>query len=653
MLDKLQAQADDEHKCPMCDRPLDDVTAEIVRGFTGGVDPDDMTPRAKLAEIDRAIENLQKGIPMWSEAQQLSNRLNSLKQDVSSLRTKLEIAEADLEHYAKSKGDAERDVEASIVWVSKAKTVSTMYSSLIKKRREVDEHESLSGSSFGAAHGGIVVADMSLETAEADIDATERRKMKAEKERDAIKDQLSKISEEKSAEAQRFVEIQNEAMELQAKLTEHAELTRQLEQLSKHHSELSRDLAKLETSFPDIESRVRAAESKRSAELDSWTRREKELKAAASAVNAAEQQWSRMLKQIRREEERGSVEERIAKVEAELAKSTKRIEETKQKRDGLNIEVQRKTLAESDATKHGIHLALDVLRAEKQVKEIKSRLAANEAFLAEADASDLDRRVTELRADLVKLEKAAAKGSGRREELEVQLQEVETALDSEKYRNVHDTARLKMIEVETTKLVIADLDKYHRALDLALMKFHRMKIANLNSIIRDLWRLTYRGGDIDTIEIRSDADRTKTTSRGKRNYNYRVVMTKGSADMDMKGRCSAGQKALASLIIRVALADTFGIHCGILTLDEPTTNLDKENKKAFATGLAQIIAARRRNTNFQLIVITHDEQFVEDLGRAAAGGALPSHYYTVTREEIGRTGKYTSSISKQEWGEAR
>ena len=55
----------------------------------------------------------------------------------------------------------------------------------------------------------------------------------------------------------------------------------------------------------------------------------------------------------------------------------------------------------------------------------------------------------------------------------------------------------------------------------------------------------------------------------------RVVMVKNSTEMDMRGRCSAGQKVLASLIIRLALAETFSATCGIIALDEPTTNLDR------------------------------------------------------------------------------
>jgi DNA repair protein RAD50 len=37
----------------------------------------------------------------------------------------------------------------------------------------------------------------------------------------------------------------------------------------------------------------------------------------------------------------------------------------------------------------------------------------------------------------------------------------------------------------------------------------------------------------------------------------------------------------------MALAETFSSNCGMLTLDEPTTNLDKENIESLSTALAE------------------------------------------------------------------
>ena len=69
-----------------------------------------------------------------------------------------------------------------------------------------------------------------------------------------------------------------------------------------------------------------------------------------------------------------------------------------------------------------------------------------------------------------------------------------------------------------------------------------------------------------------------------------------------------GLQVLACLIIRLALAETFCLNCGILALDEPTTNLDAANSDALAEALRNIMETRKAQTNFQLVVITHDER---------------------------------------------
>ena len=46
-------------------------------------------------------------------------------------------------------------------------------------------------------------------------------------------------------------------------------------------------------------------------------------------------------------------------------------------------------------------------------------------------------------------------------------------------------------------------------------------------------------------------------------------------------------QVLASLVIRLALAEAFCIDCGVMALDEPTTNLDRENIEGLAEALVQ------------------------------------------------------------------
>ena len=182
------------------------------------------------------------------------------------------------------------------------------------------------------------------------------------------------------------------------------------------------------------------------------------------------------------------------------------------------------------------------------------------------------------------------------------------------------------------------------------MKFHGAKIEEINKIIRDLWNLTYKGEDITSIEIVSGQE---SGSRTSRSYNYRVVMTKGSTQLDMRGRCSAGQRVLASIVIRLALAETFCVNFGCIALDEPTVNLDFSNKRGLAIALSQIIVSRSHQRNFQLVLITHDEDFVAMMKTefsSQPGFPMPEKYFQV-RREAGSDGKFYSKIDAIDWEE--
>lgn len=82
--------------------------------------------------------------------------------------------------------------------------------------------------------------------------------------------------------------------------------------------------------------------------------------------------------------------------------------------------------------------------------------------------------------------------------------------------------------MQTGETASKDLGRYYKALDRAITRFHGEKMKEINHIIRELWVKTYRGGDIDRIEIHSDegsqADSTSIATR--RVYNYKVHVLK-------------------------------------------------------------------------------------------------------------------------------
>merc|ERR1719184_307896 len=223
---------------------------------------------------------------------------------------------------------------------------------------------------------------------------------------------------------------------------------------------------------------------------------------------------------------------------------------------------------------------------------------------------------------------------GQQAEVERSIREMERELNSSKLKDAASRFKSMNVSVNLRNKVASDLNKYYIALDYAIMKYHREKMKVVNKIIRELWLQVYRGNDIDYIEIKTDDDGNVQAGADKRKtYSYRVVMVKNDTEVDMRGRCSAGQKVLASLIIRLALAETFSTNCGMIALDEPTTNLDQENIEALAQALVDLVTKRSVQRNFQLIVITHDNDLIELLSKSEQ----VDNYFKVSRNIRGES----------------
>ena len=84
----------------------------------------------------------------------------------------------------------------------------------------------------------------------------------------------------------------------------------------------------------------------------------------------------------------------------------------------------------------------------------------------------------------------------------------------------------------------------------------------------------------------------------------------------------------------------------MIALDEPTTNLDAENAEALAAALNRIIEYRKSQSNFQLIVITHDEKFLTHI----QGDRFTDHFYRIQRDESSKSRIYSLPIGRIQEG---
>lgn len=444
-----------------------------------------------------------------------------------------------------------------------------------------------------------------------DINELQREKEQRSREYNNI---LSKINEtnlhikdlEKS-----IITAKNLRIDIDNKKKEVANITTRVEKLEVEVAQLTKERQEVEHSLSDAKEQIQNEIDANTGKLDVMRREAEAFKTDFSKMQQFE---------VNGFQELDACHHTINSIENELKQNQERIESlTKILTD------QREKLRDSNNERRTLKDNLELLNLKKKLSEISAEIEQLDIRNAEAQRDKYREESTRLRALYEKLSADNAGKLGEMRQLQNQIESLSNQLSSD-YKNIDDRYHKKWVELQAKTFATDDIDTYSKALDSAIMRYHSLKMEDINRIIDELWKRTYSGTDIDTIKIRSDE--VKSTVRGK-SYNYRVVMFKQDAELDMRGRCSAGQKVLASIIIRLALSETFGTNCGVIALDEPTTNLDEENIESLARSLNNIIQFRKHQKNFQLIVITHDEKFLTYMNAVQ----FTDHFFKVKRDD--------------------
>ena len=339
--------------------------------------------------------------------------------------------------------------------------------------------------------------------------------------------------------------------------------------------------------------------------------------------------------------------------ETELRRAQERQEQLSGEKERL-----KEALRETEQGLRGAHDGLQ--HEEPRRRELED---CEKLLMREAEESGLLAEVGKLRGSLGAL--ADVDVGEERGRLQTRVERLDKRLSERKGRLTTERENMLRIEADLSKPLMADaasmyksrlaakvvkegvvrdLDKYATAVAEGVVAVHSARMSELNEILGRLWMETYRGADIATVKVvAEDTGEAAKAGTGLTKHNYRVLMRKGLGGggwLDMRTHCSAGQRVLACILIRVALAEVFSRSVGFLVLDEPTTNLDEENSANLAASLAHLV--RRNNlqlaSSFQLLLITHDAHFVEQLVNAQSEANLvPDFFFRVHKDTQGRS----------------
>ncbi|XP_026734209.1 DNA repair protein RAD50 [Trichoplusia ni] len=324
------------------------------------------------------------------------------------------------------------------------------------------------------------------------------------------------------------------------------------------------------------------------------------------------------LEKTKKEEAIKECEEKLKQIQSDRQATSKRIE-------CLKDEISKEKIY-----KRELDDTVRLREVQKNIADFKKEEAVINEKLSTLNRDDLSEKDS-LLVKHRKLSNEKAKTDGILDELHEILKKYKMDLKTALGKDTEKKYKEKYYELQVTKMLDKDVKDYSVALEKCLMEYHKKKMESINLIIKELWSKIYSGNDIDYIAIKAEGSMSMESERRK--YEYRVVQCKNGIEIDMRGRCSAGQKVLACLIIRLALAETFSSRFGVLALDEPTTNLDQDNIKSLCMALGEIVQERMMQKNFMFIIITHDREFIESLGQIDK----VTHFFEVSRNDEGKS----------------
>ena len=623
--------------CPLCERRLGTADGVSLPDFTSKLeDVIKALPaasaieesKAELARQQEVVAKLHAVEAVWHRWVQLDGEeIPKRERALQDVRESLRAATQDVPQLTQVYENASR------VWnrLGRAKLVLDQLRRLEPKlAEESDELENAQealdrlvkkeASSTGGegSEGSVAIPDIGI---------ISTALVEAQKKYQGVSDQIARCQEERNALASRVQQQRDVVTALKSKSLETVKLQAEVSQMEKELAEKEQSLKKTQE---DIE-RARQEQKEAAAQLDAAAQQEQQLSAehdAAIAQLASECQrvhvaverfkveTSQMLEQVRE----------LGEQAAGIPGAEQRKQEAVARRDAVQAELAalRAQVENQDSAKRDLELRQKVLASNLQLRRSMAEVSSLEqqvgALRGNADYMD-STAVAQAEREHAQAEQRASTAVARANEEKGALRVLEDTLQKlradelrPELQSAPEDYRRCMIEKETNDIMQEDLDKYEKELDKALILFHQTKMESINRRVTELWQATYRNADIDTIRIKSEVERRTVTGKrteSGRGTRYSVVMVKDGVEMDMRGRCSAGQKVLASIVIRIALAEIFCLNCGILALDEPTTNLDRRNVDSLARALHALVESQRRNATFQLVIITHDQEFAD------------------------------------------
>lgn len=557
--------------------------------------------RSKIKDAEEALATTDsKAIrdelsDLRAEAGKLSEAQASQKARETELRVKLEESRAKYEAANKElqrRKALEKDLAALGSRISTLKEEISRINALVK----ADE------ASISKEYEAAVAAKKELSKKTADSREAERQaqkilaeleaRVRMDREKLDEKSRLMKEAGNWSPEAAK-AKLDAESNSLQALLKESASMSGRLEELNRALKDLRGHISRCPVCDRELDERTKAG---------LLAAKSKEAEGTRAAIKEMEDRAAERSAKLRQLNEvyNGMIvaHKRLAGydgIEASLERDSKMLTKAKSELDVLSKD--RKALEErlESAGQGLIQLESTLKKIEdRRARELEVQRASSELEKKAKEASEIkvdDAALEKLRELLTVNEKELAalseKIKGDSEKIAMKLKQA-----AEKEKQLADFSKSEA-RIARRRGQVTNLNNFKAALVETDTELRAMTVGTINSLMQGLWSRLYPYGDYTGLRL----------SAAPNDYILELCIGASGAWAPVDTIASGGERSIAALAMRIAMAMVMVPNLKWLILDEPTHNIDSTG----ISKLVEVMGGALPSIVEQIFVITHDE----------------------------------------------
>jgi exonuclease SbcC len=281
-----------------------------------------------------------------------------------------------------------------------------------------------------------------------------------------------------------------------------------------------------------------------------------------------------------------------------LNKNALLLKENKEKYQKISESIERQT-KEKDAMDKEINelaVKLAAVKRKQQYKmDIKESTANLEKNRTEMKGINFDEKSLYTLQELITKETSVmTEANSRLESNQRFMKNLELQIE----QNLKSLANMNEIaeRIESRRNSLGNMNKFRSALVDTETQLRNSLVSSINALMQDIWSRIYPYGDYISIRLNAKRD------------DYALEAATGLDDagnkawIEMDGIASGGERSIACLTMRIALAMVIVPNLRWLILDEPTHNIDENGINKFIDVLSNSLP----KVVEQIFIITHD-----------------------------------------------